>query len=185
MINKFKVFYVFRRKFPISFGVSAGILFIFAKIMPRFGPNGAEAWTKLEGFREFIKQAEADRIRTLVHEHPAYFEQTLSFAIAFGLADEWAKKFESLGEIQPSWYKGTSSSYNSRIFTQNILASMTTMNRNFTAVKTSSSGSGYSSSGSRSYSSSSRSYSSGSSGSSFSSRGSSGGGFGGGGGRSW
>jgi uncharacterized membrane protein YgcG len=169
---------------PLGLGITCGLFFLFSRIMPKMTKEGVQFWSKLAGFKEFIATAEKDRLKKLVDEHPSYFEDTLAFAIAFGMADQWAKKFEGLTLADPTWYQSAhSGTHNSVIFTRMLMNNLSAMNREFTSVKPSpSSGGGYSSSG-RSYSSySSRSSSSGSS---FRSSGSSGGGFGGGGGRSW
>lgn len=169
---------------PVGLGISCLLFFLFSRIMPKMTKQGAQFWSKVAGFKEFIATAEKDRLQQLVTEHPSYFEDTLAYAVAFGMADQWAKKFEGLSLQNPEWYHSTQrSSRDSILFTRMLMQNLSAMNREFTAVKPSpSSGGGYRSSG-RSYSSyTSRSSSSGSS---FRSSGSSGGGFGGGGGRSW
>lgn len=168
---------------PLSLGAMYIIFYVFSKIMPRRGPYGQKVWSHLIGFYEFIKTAEADRLKRLLDEDPAYFEHTLAYAIAFGLANDWAKKFDGLVTASPDWYKSKSGDdFDTRVFTQSVMRSVLTMNSSFTATPASSSG-GSSYSGS-SWSSSSSSF--GSSGGSFGGGGGySGGGFGGGGGGSW
>ncbi len=46
----------------------------------------------------------------LLDENPSYFYDILGYAYAFGLEDEWFKKFEALNINldTPDWYVGTS-----------------------------------------------------------------------------
>lgn len=48
------------------------------------------------GLREFIKTADRDRLKMLLNEDERYFYNVLPFAVAFGMADKWAEKFEGL-----------------------------------------------------------------------------------------
>lgn len=63
---------------------------------------------KLIGFREFLKFAEADRIKLLADENPNYFYDILPFAMVLGVTDKWAKNFESIMKEPPSWYYSSS-----------------------------------------------------------------------------
>ncbi|MDD2301925.1 MAG: DUF2207 domain-containing protein [Bacillota bacterium] len=66
----------------------------------------AELMGRLKGFKNFIKVADLDRIKTLVHEDPQYFYNVLPYAYVFGLTDEWMRNFEGLEVQPPSWYTG-------------------------------------------------------------------------------
>lgn len=169
---------------------------LIARIMPKMGHFGSQLFAKLLGFREFMVTVEMDRLKTLVDENPAYFEQTIAYAIVMGMGEKWAEKFEALISEPPKSYEGYSSTkFNTVEFTRRITNSMYTFNTVMTSkpappkstYSSSSSGSSsYSRSTSSWSSSSSSSRSSYSGGSSFrSGGGSSGSGFGGGGGRSW
>lgn len=140
----------------------------FGYYMPKKAPFGAERFSEILGFREFIKTAEIDRLRTIAKEDPKYFEGTIAYAIVFGLGKEWAEKFADLSLKSPDWYEGTSTSnFHPIFFTNNMMSSMNSINADLTYVKPA------------------PSTSSGSGGSSFGGGFSSGGGFGGGGGSSW
>jgi len=80
-------------------------LMLFAWQMPRRTLIGARVLRELLGFREFMRRAEAPRLRALLKEDPNYFEQTLPYAALFGLVDEWASCFEGLANM-PEWYSG-------------------------------------------------------------------------------
>ena len=149
---------------PLIF-LALGLLF-FGYFMPKKAPFGAKKYAEILGFREFVYIAELDRLKVLVDENPKYFEQTIAYAIVFGLGKQWAKKFEGLMLEPPDWYESDHGRFNTIYFTNNMISSMHTMNTDFnyrTPPKTSS----------------------GSGGSSFGGGFSSGGGFGGGGGSSW
>ncbi len=51
----------------------------------------------------------------MVEEDPSLFYHTLSYAIVFGLADVWAKKFKGIYIAAPDWYR-TSSYFDYLIF---------------------------------------------------------------------
>lgn len=83
-------------------------------------PRGAEAREHLEGVREFIRVAEADRLRLLQGATTAerqsdgsvdtvvLYEKLLPYAILFGLEKEWARTLETVyherGVSNPLWY---------------------------------------------------------------------------------
>jgi len=52
-----------------------------------------------------MRRAEAPRLRALLKEDPHYFEQTLPYAVLFGLVAEWSAHFEGLVAM-PTWYEG-------------------------------------------------------------------------------
>ena len=62
---------------------------------------------KLRGFRTYIKTAELPRLQMQLEENPEYFYDILPYAMAFGLVDEWNKRFEGLTISKPDWYYGT------------------------------------------------------------------------------
>ncbi|MDN3724938.1 DUF2207 domain-containing protein [Aequorivita sp. SDUM287046] len=119
--------------------------------------KGNEVFSELKGFRQFIKVAEENKLKMLLKDSPNYFETTMGYALAFGLFDQWAQKFEALNLQPPSWYTSYAGAYTMHNFANSFSSSI-------------------SSAQSTMVSSPSRSSSGG---------GSSGGGFGGGGGGSW
>ncbi|MCR5196478.1 MAG: DUF2207 domain-containing protein [Pseudobutyrivibrio sp.] len=60
------------------------------------------------GFRNFIKEAELDRLTMLCKENPNYFFDILGYAYALGLSGVWIKRFEQLQipVAEPVWYVG-------------------------------------------------------------------------------
>lgn len=137
------------------------ILLACARVMDKRTTNGDDVMKDLIGFRLFIEKADKPKLEFLLKEDPKYFEKTISYAVAFGMADKWCKKFESLAH-QPEWYSSSEKDSNSFGSSFSNILHTATVN-----LSVSPPGSGGSDSGG--------SYSSGSSG----------GGFGGGGGSSW
>ena len=118
----------------------------------------------------YLSVAEEDR---LGHLHPPdvtqeVFERYLSYALALGVENEWAEKFEQyikaagmdVDRISVNWYKGSSlTRFNASSFSSSLSSSFSTATSSSSSTPGSSSG--------------------------FSSGGSSGGGGGGGGGGGW
>lgn len=91
-----------------SIGVvtAAAVIWIFTILMKQRTKKSAELLGRILGFKEFIRTAELDRIKTLAEENPEYFYDVLPYAYAMGLSNVWAKKFESLAVEPPGWYYG-------------------------------------------------------------------------------
>lgn len=135
---------------------------IFIMVMTPYlvkkNPEGNQALSDLKGFKQFIKVAEENKLRMLLQDSPNYFETTMAYAIAFGLFDQWAKKFDALNLQPPSWYTSSTGAFTMGNFSNSFSSAMTSaQNTMVSSPSSSSSGGG----------------------------GSSGGGFGGGGGGSW
>jgi uncharacterized membrane protein len=121
--------------------------------------RGNAILSELKGFRRFIKVAEENKLKMLLQEDPGYFETTMAYALAFGLFDKWAKKFDALNLAPPSWYASASpGNYNMHNFSKSFSGAVAGMSTTMVSSPSSSGSSG---------------------------GGSSGGGFGGGGGGSW
>ncbi|MET6990639.1 DUF2207 domain-containing protein [Sediminicola arcticus] len=135
------------------------ILMILNGYMIKKNDIGNQVLSELKGFRQFIKVAEENKLKMLLKEDSNYFENTMAYALAFGLFDKWAKKFDALHIPPPSWYSTTSSSaYTMHSFSKSFSKSMVVTQSTMVSSPQSSGSSG---------------------------GGSSGGGFGGGGGGSW
>ena len=145
----------------LSFLAAAGLFFIFARYMPQRTKEGVLLKEQVEGFKLYLKTAE--RYRLKFAEKSGIFEKYLPYAIALGVADIWAKKFEGIYKEPPEWYKGDFRTFSMVYFSQSLTSDFSTsVNSAFATSAASSGGSGFSSGG-----------------------GFSGGGFGGGGGGSW
>ena len=69
--------------------------------------DGSAAYAQAIGFREYLKTAEADRLRW--EEGVDIFSRYLPYAVAFGCADRWTRVFQELAargqyQMQPTWY---------------------------------------------------------------------------------
>src|SRR5690554_2115218 len=120
--------------------------------------KGNRVLSDLKGFKQFIKVAEENKLKMLLQESPSYFENTMSYALAFGLFNQWAKKFEALNLQPPNWYSSTTGAMTMNNFSNSFSSSISSAKSTMISSPSSSSSGG---------------------------GGSSGGGFGGGGGGSW
>jgi uncharacterized membrane protein YgcG len=71
--------------------------------------KGTAALQDARGFELYLTKAEANQLR--FEEGEDLFSKYLPYAIAFGVADKWAKKFEELARqgqklAEPTWYGG-------------------------------------------------------------------------------
>lgn len=153
-----------------ALGLSSLIGFVFANYMLKKNERGVHLYQQVLGFKMFVKAAEKDKIEWLLKEDPDYFEKTLPYAMIFGYAKQWSKKFDGLLLEPPKWYVGPTgmyyhgNSFSPSEFGASFDNSIHEIQNVFTSVPASSGGGGGGFSGGG---------------------GSSGGGFGGGGGGSW
>jgi uncharacterized membrane protein YgcG len=108
---------------PIALGaatvVSALILFVFARIMAARTIAGARAREATLGFKEFLSRVEEERYKKMITS-PEMFERFLPYAMAFGVADKWAKAFEDMYREPPTWYVGGSGQFSATSFSHSI-----------------------------------------------------------------
>ncbi|MGB5436446.1 MAG: DUF2207 domain-containing protein [Maribacter sp.] len=143
----------------IALLITCILLMILNVYMVKKNTRGNRTLSELKGFKQFIKIAEENKLKLLLEDDPSYFENTMGYALAFGMFDKWARKFEVLNVPPPQWY--SSPSYNTLTmhnFSKSFSSSMAMAKSNMVSTPSSSGSSG---------------------------GGSSGGGFGGGGGGSW
>jgi hypothetical protein len=104
-------------------------LFLFARWMPRKTNVGLRVYGQVQGFKEFIERVEKPRLQLLLQENPLYFDQTLAYAMVFGLTSVWAEKFEGLLTQPPTWYVGNGFTHFSTVhFMNSVDKSMNNMN---------------------------------------------------------
>ncbi len=153
----------------LGLGLSSVIGLIFANYMLKKNEKGVHLYQQVLGFKMFVKAAEKDKIEMMLKEDPDYFEKTLPYAMIFGYAKQWSKKFDGLLLEPPKWYVSPAGmyfhggSFSPSEFGESFDSGIHDIQSVFTSVPASSGGGG----------------------GSFSGGGSSGGGFGGGGGGSW
>ena len=115
----FAIFYYIAYKFSFPFMYLSGYIVCFLiSLLSAFSmkrtPYGDRQTEKVIGFKEFIESAEKDKINMLVEENPEYFFYVLPYAMALGITDKWAKKFEGIVTAAPSWY--STNALNNRTF---------------------------------------------------------------------
>lgn len=133
-----------------------GLIFLNG-FMVKKNAKGNRVLSELKGFKRFIKVAEENKLKMLLQDDPHYFENTMGYALAFGMFGQWAKKFNALDMVPPDWYSSTGKMGMAN-FSKSFSSSMDRARSSMVSAPSSSSSSG---------------------------GGSSGGGFGGGGGGSW
>ena len=143
----------------VAIVLTSVLLIILNGYMIKKNDIGNRVLSELKGFRQFIKVAEENKLKMLLQDDPNYFESTMGYALAFGLFEKWAKKFDALNIPPPSWYSSASTqAFTMQGFSKSFSKSMAvTQSTMISSPKSSGSSGG----------------------------GSSGGGFGGGGGGSW
>ena len=153
--------------------LSAIVIIVTSRVMPRKTRKGRIAWEQINGLEEYIRRAEVDDIQA--QDRRGIFERLLPYAIIFGLSKRWAKAFADLYAQPPTWYQPADPlNYSTLRFVNDIDHSVSSMNRSLPAMPRSTGGSGGPTGAGYAWS-----------GGGFSGGGSSGGGFGGGGGGSW
>lgn len=95
----------FERNTLLAASLAAVLLRPFIR---RKTPWGHAVTERILGFRQFMMDAERDRIERLMDENPEYFYDVLPYAIALGVTRRWASKFEGLLREPPSWYRSDS-----------------------------------------------------------------------------
>lgn len=84
-------------------------VFFIARLLPARTPAGSAVLAQTEGFKLYLSTAEGDQLR--FEEGDDVFSRYLPYAIAFGVAERWAKVFSDLAAQghqvpEPTWYVG-------------------------------------------------------------------------------
>lgn len=98
LLNDFTVF-------PVALA-SLIVSTFFTVIMKARTKESAGLQGRIKGFKNFIKNAEYNRLKLLSEENPEYFFNIIPYAHVLGMASVWAKKFDGLNIQSPSWYEG-------------------------------------------------------------------------------
>jgi hypothetical protein len=126
--------------------MSTVILLVFSRIMPARTIAGAHAREATLGFKEFLSRVEEERYKKMITS-PALFERFLPYAMAFGVADKWAKAFEDIYREPPTWYVGGSGQFSASSFSHNIGTMSSAMSSSMSSSPSSSGSGGGGSSG--------------------------------------
>lgn len=130
----------------IAAGILAGIIVVlFGWFMPSRTVRGTRELEKVLGFQEFLSRVESDRLERTV-KTPEMFEKFLPYAMALGVADNWAKAFEGIYTEPPQWYTGPAGVHTFRpsTFTSNLGVMSTQAASVMASAPRSSGGSGFS-----------------------------------------
>jgi len=125
--------------------ISGALIVIFGQFMPRKTRKGVKKLAEILGFKEFLERVEKDKIERMHKENPNLFYDFLPFAIAFGVADEWADAFSGLFLEPPGWYSSpviTTGNIDAHLFTASIGNSLKAISSGFTSSPRGSSGGG-------------------------------------------
>jgi len=141
------------------------LIIIFGRFMPRKTKKGSILAAHVAGFEEFVRRVEKDRIERMANEDPTIFERLLPYAMALGVADQWADAFKDIFKEPPDWYVGQRGViFTPHVFVNNLGSAVSSVGSAMSSRPRGSASGG---------------------GSSFGGGGFSGGGFGGGGGGAW
>ena len=94
---------------PLGIAIAGVVLMIFSGTIPARTPAGSAVYAEAKGFELYLTTAEANQIK--FEEGIDVFSRYLPYAIVFGVADRWAKIFETLAAEgryygDTSWYGG-------------------------------------------------------------------------------
>jgi uncharacterized membrane protein len=130
----------------ISVLISGLIWWLFAREMSAKTMKGGRTRVEILGFQEFMQRVDADRLKRMP---PDTFEKYLPYAMALGVEQIWARKFEGLLKDPPQWFVSPNGMlFNPILFSTNMHALSNDMHQVFvSAPRSSSSGSGWSGGG--------------------------------------
>ncbi len=129
----------------VAGGLSWGVFGAFSSAMPRRTEAGVRARRWALGFQEFAARVEGERLERAAADPRGAFEGLLPYAMALGVGEAWARRFEGIYREQaPRWYSGShpGGGFSTRAFERSLASSMDRAGRAMTASPRSSSGSG-------------------------------------------
>jgi len=138
--------------FVVCLILSAGIWWLFARVMTAKTLKGARIHIAVLGFQEFMNRVDAERLKTMP---PDTFEKFLPYAMALGVEHHWAQAFAGIVKDPPSWYAAPAGSgygygmgFNPILFSSSMHGMATDMHQVFvSAPRAGSGGSGWSGGG--------------------------------------
>lgn len=138
--------------------IAALIMIFLAFIMPARSELGVTTHDKLLGLKEYIKMAEADRLKftqspegaekikagsydpTESNSRIKLFESLLPYAMMFGLEKQWGEQFEGIYSNPPDWYSGNFNNFNTGYLASSLSGFSSAGAVSFSAPSSSSSG---------------------------------------------
>jgi uncharacterized membrane protein len=116
---------------------------VVRKLSRRLTQKGADAEAQIKGFKEFLTLTEKDKLQLLNAPalEPQMFEKFLPYAMVLGVEKEWARKFEGMYAVAPSWYEDSSGgAFNSMHLVSNMVFFNTAFSNTVSSSNPSSSG---------------------------------------------
>ena len=92
--------------YTLAIIASLAVTGFMAIIMGARTKYSMELRQKILGFRDFVKNAEVEKLEALAGQDPDYFFNIMPYAYVMGLSDKWAKQFANIKVPAPSWYYG-------------------------------------------------------------------------------
>ena len=98
------------------------IYYIFQKLLPAKTEKGVAAKEYLLGLKDYLQIAEKDRLHfhNAPEKKPEVFEMLLPYAMIFGVEKLWAKEFEGIYTVPPTWYEGPVGSFSALALTKDL-----------------------------------------------------------------
>lgn len=90
----------------IVFAVCMGVSSAICPFLTRRTNEYTEMLNDVLGFRNFLRDAEKDRIEQLLADSPQYYYDILPYANVLGVTDIWQDKFKDLQLEPPAYYTG-------------------------------------------------------------------------------
>lgn len=86
--------------------ISITICFILIIKMKKRTPYGMEMFARIQGFKDFMRSAQKEKLQELIEKNSAYLYDILPYAYVLGTSNTWMKKFQNLTLKAPSWFIG-------------------------------------------------------------------------------
>ncbi len=99
----------------VLFGATAIVVIVFSALMKAYTPEGRKVTDHILGFRMYLDATEQQVFQQLMPPQQTLelFERYLPYAIALGVENHWAEKFDNIIQqaiasgYQPSYYRGS------------------------------------------------------------------------------
>lgn len=123
---------------PYAIGLSMCLLlFIMGALCEKKTDYYASLLARLNGYTDFLKTAEKDKMEEIAEEDPGYFYRNLAFAFALGVTAVYAERFASIAKEKPDWYTSDIGGFNT-LGTAHMLDSINSMTESVSSSMSSS-----------------------------------------------
>lgn len=94
-------------------GFFATVISVFITKRSAYGQRILE---RVVGFRDFLQDAEKEKLEALLEENPSYFYDILPYAQVLGVTKLWGEKFRDLTVAPPNWYHQEYDDFSTMVF---------------------------------------------------------------------